>query len=79
MANQTPGQKARDLIDKKLVDEIWVAQSKDGIGFNAARDVAIREYTSVTGPMDYMPMVDGKSCGDRAEAVLDDHNEALAA
>ena len=63
MANQTPEQKARDLIDKKLVEAGWAVQSKDGIDLNAARGVAIREYTSDTGPMDYMLMVDGKPCG----------------
>ena len=63
MANQTPEQKARDLIDKKLVEAGWAVQSKDGINLNAARGVAIREYTSDTGPMDYMLMVDGKPCG----------------
>ena len=63
MANQTPEQKARDLIDKRLVEAGWAVQSKDGINLNAARGVAIREYTSDTGPMDYMLMVDGKPCG----------------
>ena len=63
MANQTPEQKARDLIDKKLVETGWAVQSKDGINLNAARGVAMREYTSDTGPMDYMLMVDGKPCG----------------
>lgn len=63
MANQTPEQKARDLIDKKLVEAGWAVQSKDGIDLNAARGVAIREYASDTGPMDYMLMVDGRPCG----------------
>jgi len=63
MANQTPEQRARDLIDKKLVEAGWAVQSKDGIDLNAARGVAIREYSSDTGPMDYMLMVDGKPCG----------------
>ena len=63
MANQTPEQKARDLIDKKLFDAGWAVQSKDGIDLNVARGVAIREYSSDTGPMDYMLMVDGQPCG----------------
>ena len=67
MANQTPEQKARDLIDKKLVEAGWAVQSKDGIDLNVARDVAIREYTSDTGPMDYMLMVDGKPCAARPD------------
>ena len=60
MANQTPEQKARDLIDMKLVEAGWAVQSKEDINLNAAPSVAIREYTSDTGPMDYMLMVDGK-------------------
>ena len=63
MVNQNPEQKARDLIDKKLVEAGWAVQSKDSIDLNAARGVAIREYSSDTGPMDYMLMVDGKPCG----------------
>ena len=63
MANQTPEQKARDLIDKKLFEAGWAVQSKDGIDLNVARGVAIREYSSDTGPMDYMLMVDGQPCG----------------
>ena len=62
MANQTPEQKARDLIDMKLVEAGWAVQSKEDINLNAAPSVAIREYTSDTGPMDYMLMVDGKPC-----------------
>ena len=79
MENQNPEQNPRDLIDKKLVETGWVVQSKDGIDLNAALGVAIREYSGDTGPMAYMLMVDGKPCSDRAEAILDDLNAALAA
>lgn len=63
MPNQNPEQLARDLIDEKLRDAGWAVQSKGGVDLNAARGVAIREYASDTGPMDYMLMVDGKPCG----------------
>jgi len=51
--NQTPEQKARDKIDKMLVNAGWVVQNKKTINFQAGLGIAIREYTTDIGPADY--------------------------
>ena len=47
--NQTPEQKARDLIDGQLVACGWVVQDKAKINLNAAVGVAVREYPTEVG------------------------------
>lgn len=42
--NQTPEQKARDNIDKQLIQCGWVIQDKNTIDLNAGVGVAVREY-----------------------------------
>ena len=44
--NQNPEQKARDNIDKMLVETGWVVQSKKKVDLSAAKGVAVREYQS---------------------------------
>jgi len=44
MTNQTPEQRARDLIDKQLTASGWIVQSKDKINLGAGVGVAVREY-----------------------------------
>jgi len=56
--NQNPEQKARDSIDRMLVDTGWVIQDKKQINFNAVLGVAVREYQTDIGPADYVLFVD---------------------
>lgn len=44
MINQSPEQKARDIIDKMLYQAGWVVQSKNKVNLSTAKGVAIREY-----------------------------------
>lgn len=61
--NQNPEQKARDNIDKMLLQAGWCVQDKKKINFNASLGVAVREYTTDVGPVDYALFVDGKAVG----------------
>lgn len=63
MINQNPEQIARDHIDEMLRLAGWAVQSKDKINFNAAKGIAVREYTTSVGPADYVLFVDQKPLG----------------
>ncbi len=61
--NQNPEQIARDKIDAMLLIAGWVIQSKDKINLAANRGVAIGEYQTDVGPVDYALFVDRKPVG----------------
>lgn len=61
--NQNPEQKARDNIDKMLLQAGWRVQDKDKIDFTAGLGVAIREYQTDVGPADYVLFVDKQAVG----------------
>ena len=63
MPNQNPEQKAREAIDKQLIACGWVIQDKDKINLSAGPGVAVREYLTDTGPVDYVLFVDRKPVG----------------
>ena len=76
MSNQTPEQKARDLIDQMLNDAGWVVQSKTEVDLSAAQGVVIREYQTDVGPADYVLFVDRKPVG-VIEAKREEEGEKL--
>ncbi len=61
--NQNPEQVARDAIDAQLQAAGWAVQSKDAIDFHAGAGQAVREYSTDTGPADYVLFVDGQPVG----------------
>ena len=61
--NQTPEQKARDLIDTRLSAAGWVVQNKKSIDFNAGLGVAVKEYQTDIGPADYVLFINGRAVG----------------
>ncbi len=61
--NQNPEQIARDAIDAQLRAAGWDVQSKDGINFHSGAGQAVREYSTATGPADYVLFVDGRPVG----------------
>ena len=61
--NQTPEQQARDAIDSRLNAAGWVVQDKEGLDFNAALGIAVREYQTDVGPADYVLFVDRQAIG----------------
>ena len=62
-ANQTPEQAARDKIDRMLFDSGWIVQDKTKIDFSVCLGIAVREYQTDVGPVDYVLFVDKKPVG----------------
>jgi type I restriction enzyme R subunit len=63
MLNQNPEQQARDVIDRQLLACGWVIQNKNQINLAAGIGVAVREYSTVVGPADYVLFVNRKPLG----------------
>lgn len=61
--NQNPEQVARDAIDAQLQAAGWDVQSKHAIDFHAREGQAVREYSTDTGPADYVLFLDGQPVG----------------
>lgn len=61
--NQNPEQVARDAIDAQLRAAGWAVQSKDAIDFHVGQGQAVREYTTDSGPADYVLFVNGQPVG----------------
>ena len=60
----TPEEQARRQIDARLEQSGWVIQDmKTSFDPSAAPGVAVREYPTSTGPVDYALFVDGKPVG----------------
>lgn len=59
----TPEQEARVVIDKKLEQSGWVIQNFAQVNIGAALGVAVREYPTDTGPVDYVLFIDGEPVG----------------
>ncbi len=63
MKNQTPEQLARDEIDKQLEQAGWIVQKFKKYNPNAGLGVAVLEYPTSTGPIDYLLIVDREPVG----------------
>ena len=59
----TPEEKARQLIDERLKQSGWLLQDLQEVNPVASLGVAVREYPTSTGPVDYALFVDGKPVG----------------
>lgn len=59
----TPEERARQLIDARLAQSGWVVQNLKKVNPMASLGVAVREYPTSTGPVDYALFVDGKPVG----------------
>lgn len=59
----TPEEKARQIIDKKLEQSGWTLQDMNALNPVAAPGVAVREFPTSTGPVDYALFVDGIPVG----------------
>ncbi len=56
--NKTPEQTARDSIDAMLKRAGWVVVDKTSINWNLGPGLAVREYQTDVGPVDYVLFVD---------------------
>lgn len=59
----TPEQKAREEIDAKLRQSGWIIQDMKQLNITASVGVAVREFPTSTGPVDYALFVDEKLVG----------------
>ncbi len=71
----TPEQKARQIIDKKLEQAGWIVQDMKRLNLFAGLGVAVREFPTSTGPVDYALFVDGVPVG-VVEAKKDDAGDS---
>jgi type I restriction enzyme R subunit len=72
----TPEAKAREVIDKKLEQAGWLLQDMRQFNPLAALGVAVREYPTSTGPVDYALFV-GKSLVGIVEAKASEKGETI--
>lgn len=49
----TPEQKAREAIDQRLIQAGWILQDMCQLNPMAGPGVAVREFSTSTGPVDY--------------------------
>lgn len=74
----TPEQNARQVIDKKLEQAGWTIQDLKQLNLFVGLGVAVREFPTSTGPVDYALFVDGTPVG-IIEAKKDDVGENITA
>lgn len=59
----TPEERARIVIDEKLEKSGWTIQDIKKLNLTVALGVAVREFPTSTGPVDYALFVEGKPVG----------------
>lgn len=59
----SPEEKARLVIDQKLIQSGWVIQDLNELNLSAALGVAVREFPTSTGEVDYALFIDGIPVG----------------
>ncbi len=59
----SPEQKAREIIDRKLEESGWIVQDVKQLNPAASLGVAVREFPTSTGPVDYALFIEGKPVG----------------
>jgi len=59
----TPEQKARNVIDKRLADSGWLVQDVKDFNPAISAGVAVREFSTDSGPVDYLLFVERKPIG----------------
>jgi len=72
----TPELKARTNIDKMLTDADYVIQDMENFNRTASLGVAVREFQTNSGPVDYLLFIGGKPCG-MVEAKAEDKGVSL--
>lgn len=55
----SPEEKARLVIDQKLIQSGWVIQDTKQLNISASLGVAVREYPTSIGEVDYALFVNG--------------------
>ncbi len=62
---EAPEDKARIVIDAKLVDAGWIVQNREDLDLTAGNGIAVREFPMKSGHgfADYLLYIDRKACG----------------
>jgi type I restriction enzyme R subunit len=58
-----PEDRARSAIDARLALCGWLVQSRNEMNLSAGGGVAVREFATASGPVDYALFVDKRFCG----------------
>lgn len=61
--DMTPEEKARCVIDNNLCQSGWIIQDLNRLNLSASLGVAVREFPTSTGEVDYALFVDGRPVG----------------
>lgn len=72
----TPEEKARSVIDNKLRQSGWVIQDLQKLNLSASLGIAVREFPTSTGEVDYALFVDGAPIG-VVEAKREEAGESI--
>ena len=59
----TPEEKARLIIDEKLCQSGWIIQGMNRLNLAVSLGVAVREFPTSTGEVDYALFIDGQPVG----------------
>lgn len=59
----SPEEKARQIIDQKLIQSGWIIQDTKQMNISASLGVAVREFPTCTGEVDYALFVNGVPVG----------------
>ena len=59
----TPEEQARVVIDEKLEQSGWTIQDMRQLNLTASPGIAVREFPTSTGPVDYALFIEGKPVG----------------
>ena len=70
-----PEEQARQDIDQLLVKADWLVQDVKKVNMSAGLGIAVREFQTKAGPVDYALFVERKAVG-VIEAKLKDHHQA---
>ena len=54
---------ARAAIDRRLADCGFIVQNRSEMNVGAAQGVAVREFRTAAGPVDYALFIDRRLCG----------------
>ena len=73
-----PEEKSRLTIDKKLIESGWIIQDVKSLNLSVALGVAVREFPTSTGPVDYALFIEGVPVG-VIEAKKTDEGENITA
>ena len=72
----TPEARAREQIDNRLRQSGWTIQDLKQLNLTVASGVAVREFPTNTGPVDYAIFIEGAPVG-VVEAKKDEEGQAL--